>query len=609
LYSMLKRNIVFIVIVAIFAALFVIHALSLSFTQDDAFISYRYVKNFLSGDGLVFNPGERVEGYTNFFLIILMLFFSSFGLDYMLVSKIIGIVSGIGIFVLIALWVNRLFERPKSYFITAGVLLLLSANSAFAYWAISGLETILFAALIFLGIYLASNKNIVCVPVLAVAALTRPEGNMVFLLVLVYISLAKVYRPITIIKLLLIYVLLLIPQLIFRLYYYHDILPNPFYAKTGWSVEYFGSGIQYVWLFLRHYGFYGVLIIVPLVLFKFLPKKMYLILMVVYVYLCYILLIGGDVLHGFRFFIVLLPLLYLLFVTALYRLFNRIVSKNDKVTPIILMIIVLAAGVLTFVLPRQSMQNIHFAETRLVGKMKTQADVIRNASTRRFTIGCTTIGAFSYYSNAVVIDMLGLTDKTIAKHPQNITTIKSTWKERNYNIPYLMDRAPDLILFSTGLKPSAPAEKALFLSSKFRKGYYPVYHDVGNRLWAIYKHKSEYKTEGEDRYYPSAEFIDLYADALVHFFEGRYDLSLEYARQSMMSAPPDFYQIYTLIGGIMMEKENPQEALRLLQQAVLISDGYAMQACDILRRFYEMVGDSDRAEEYYKIIREKNRLD
>ena len=30
-------------------------------TVDDAFISFRYVDNLVSGHGLVFNPGERVE--------------------------------------------------------------------------------------------------------------------------------------------------------------------------------------------------------------------------------------------------------------------------------------------------------------------------------------------------------------------------------------------------------------------------------------------------------------------------------------------------------------------------------------------------------------------
>src|SRR5574338_175448 len=32
---------------------------------DDAMVSMRYAKNFADGHGLVWNPGERVEGYTN----------------------------------------------------------------------------------------------------------------------------------------------------------------------------------------------------------------------------------------------------------------------------------------------------------------------------------------------------------------------------------------------------------------------------------------------------------------------------------------------------------------------------------------------------------------
>ena len=46
------------------------------FIQDDAYTSFRYVKNFVEGNGLVFNPGERVEGYTNFlWVMILSLFY------------------------------------------------------------------------------------------------------------------------------------------------------------------------------------------------------------------------------------------------------------------------------------------------------------------------------------------------------------------------------------------------------------------------------------------------------------------------------------------------------------------------------------------------------
>jgi len=40
--------------------------------SDDAYISYRYARNLVAGNGLVFNPGERVEGYSNFLYVLLM---------------------------------------------------------------------------------------------------------------------------------------------------------------------------------------------------------------------------------------------------------------------------------------------------------------------------------------------------------------------------------------------------------------------------------------------------------------------------------------------------------------------------------------------------------
>ena len=40
------------------------------FLLDDAFISFRYARNLLEGNGLVWNPGERVEGYSNFLWVL-----------------------------------------------------------------------------------------------------------------------------------------------------------------------------------------------------------------------------------------------------------------------------------------------------------------------------------------------------------------------------------------------------------------------------------------------------------------------------------------------------------------------------------------------------------
>jgi hypothetical protein len=43
-----------------------------SYVVDDAFISLRYAKHLAEGQGLVYNIGERVEGYTNLLWTLLL---------------------------------------------------------------------------------------------------------------------------------------------------------------------------------------------------------------------------------------------------------------------------------------------------------------------------------------------------------------------------------------------------------------------------------------------------------------------------------------------------------------------------------------------------------
>ena len=41
----------------VFTAALVLHILHFDYIVDDAFISYRYARNWVDGEGLVFNPG------------------------------------------------------------------------------------------------------------------------------------------------------------------------------------------------------------------------------------------------------------------------------------------------------------------------------------------------------------------------------------------------------------------------------------------------------------------------------------------------------------------------------------------------------------------------
>ena len=49
-----------------------LHQLMFATLADDAFISFRYSQHLAEGHGLVFNVGEKVEGYSNFLWVVLV---------------------------------------------------------------------------------------------------------------------------------------------------------------------------------------------------------------------------------------------------------------------------------------------------------------------------------------------------------------------------------------------------------------------------------------------------------------------------------------------------------------------------------------------------------
>lgn len=77
-------------LLALAVALLLAHALSFRFAIDDAYISFRYARNLLDGHGLVFNPGERVEGYSNLSWVLLAAAGMAAGLDPLLWARLLG---------------------------------------------------------------------------------------------------------------------------------------------------------------------------------------------------------------------------------------------------------------------------------------------------------------------------------------------------------------------------------------------------------------------------------------------------------------------------------------------------------------------------------------
>ncbi len=70
---------------------------------DDAYISFRYAYNLAVGNGLVFNPGEHVEGFSNpLWTLLLAGFFAASGFPLPDIARSLGLLSALG--TLIILW-------------------------------------------------------------------------------------------------------------------------------------------------------------------------------------------------------------------------------------------------------------------------------------------------------------------------------------------------------------------------------------------------------------------------------------------------------------------------------------------------------------------------
>ena len=441
----------------------------LNFTQDDAYISYRYVANFLNGHGLVYNVGERVEGYTNFGWVIYLALTGKLGLDFVFVSKVTGFLCGAAAIVVTYLIAAEVFDQKQTWYRYLPVYLM-GANLSLAYWSPAGLETAAFALLASLALLWYLQRSHLLILALLLAVLVRPDGAVIAGLLVIMEALTERRVPYFSGVCAAVALALSLPFVVFKLYYYGSILPNPFYAKTGMGTEYIIAGLDYAGEFLRHYGFVGVGLLIPLVFIRRMSNKMATIWLLVVGFTAYIVIVGGDVLKVHRFFLPVMGGYALMASVSIHLLLSQM---NRKTQQMVLVLVGAGLVALTVILPYKTVTDFNYNERVFTTKMSWLAKQITQAESGQFSVATTTIGAFGYgLVGHDVIDMLGLTDSTIARHPEETAPgMGSTWKERRHNSAYLLRRAPDYICFSTSIKPSAPAEKSLMLYAPFLESY------------------------------------------------------------------------------------------------------------------------------------------
>lgn len=231
-------------------ALFVVTLIAFPrWTVDDAYITLRYAQNLAQGHGLVYNPGERVEGYTGILWTLLAAGAIWAHLPPLVVLDLVGLVSTLAMLGLVDQILIVLDTDLPRRLLARGLLII---AGWWAMHAMSGLETMLYTALLISSV-LAYLRRWAGLPVLVLlCALTRPEGA----LLTVALGAASWWRgDRRIIPWMAGFVLPGAAYFVWRWSYYGNLLPNTFYVK--------GAGGQNSWLHVVNFAALGVM---PLVL-------------------------------------------------------------------------------------------------------------------------------------------------------------------------------------------------------------------------------------------------------------------------------------------------------------------------------------------------------
>ena len=437
------------------------------YSNDDAFISFRYAENLSNGYGLTFNPNEPpVEGYTNFLWTLILGLVAMVKLPIPETAAFFSSVFATLLVFLMGIWAFRqkLFipQNPVSL-----PVLIIAATPTFSLWATTGLETTFFTFLIVAASLVTASEQrrnslgIFSGLIWSLCVLTRPEG-IFFALTISIFSFLESYEPgrriIAIIQRAGLPIFVFIGQLFWRHYYYGQWLPNTFYAKTGSVSAMIPHGLHYFLTFLIYGG--GTLTLVALLAVFIKPRVegIFTVVITSVLYFTYTILVGGDWMPGFRFYAPLLPLLIIAASITIVK-FNHNFPKFSYLVAFLVMSHLLFGGLI------YERSQIKGSTLALLMGEEPQPDVLmelgihlREIADPYARIAVLPAGKVPYYSGLKTIDMRGLCDTHIAHLP--LTENKMTMPGHHKRDPdYVLSKSPDYIILTGAIrKENTPLE-------------------------------------------------------------------------------------------------------------------------------------------------------
>jgi hypothetical protein len=451
-----------------------------SYTVDDTFISLRYAQHLAQGHGLVYNLGQRVEGYTNFLWTVLLALPFVLHIDPIVFIKVVNLalLAGTAFMTARLARLTPLARHPGLVALAAALVL---ASPAMAISADEGLETMLFT---FLLVWTAAafledgspSRFPRCLPPLVLLALTRPDG-VVYAAWLIGAAVAMRRPRGYVVRLAVSFAVLYGAYFFTRAAWYGYWLPNTFYAKGGGDWLQMTSGLPRLRQFAIEYV--GVAwVLVPL---AFLPRESrglaVLLLGIAALRFAFHFWSGGPFMGHQRFLLPALPFLYVLVFMGVGALRVKPRMRAD--------VALVAAGLsILGAWLDQAAWEVHYQR---YARGLQEAHVALGKSIHEQTapdavIAIDDAGAAPFYAERTNIDMLGLNDTHIAHLPGRFY--------EKYDMPYVLSKQPDLVVLlasrpdpQTGRDMKVPGHITLLADSTFQ---------ARHALFATYKFEDDY---------------------------------------------------------------------------------------------------------------------
>jgi arabinofuranosyltransferase len=463
-------------------------------TQDDAFISFRFAENLAAGNGLVYNVGERVEGYTNFLWTLLIAAAVKAGVAAPAAGRWFGVASSLVAIIFTAL----LARRYAGEYLGVVAAAMLAVNGDFLLEAAQGLETSLFVFLVTAAAwrageeYAAPDKKPWSAPLIILTFLTRPDGALVFAAALPFYLATARANPRRLAFWAGATAAAALAYEVWRLAYYGDFLPNTFYAKVGAQQTEFIYGLKYTVGFLLKIT--PVLLILP---FAVRPRK------VIYswgalfgILVIYVVAVGGDMKPSVRFYQPIIPLILVAAAAAVRDIADSASALKRRALPFLA-----AAAVVTSFL--QFLPGFFYArQYREPHELHVAAGTwLAENAPPDATLATTAAGIIPYYSGLYTIDMLGLTDRYIARHGKRTAALPG---HELAATDYVLDKKPDFVLIydliltrepvsaeEVAQKTQLPASREMVASPRFRREYLMSHAEILPGTYFIYFVRAE----------------------------------------------------------------------------------------------------------------------